>query len=129
MKEKQKKAGRAAGGIENTVPKKENPAETRRYPGIQMVRTGKWLRFLCKIQNRPVKEICECLGLGCPQSVYGWFGGRTLPSLDNFYTLSQLLNVPLHELIINWDEQLPGGFCKRAGKANIRILSYRLKLV
>ena len=93
-----------------------------------MARTGKWLRFVCKIQNIPVKKICECLGLGCPQSVYGWFGGRTLPSLDNFYTLSQMLHMPLDELIINWDEQLPGGFCKRVGKAGIRILSYRLKL-
>lgn len=125
MKEKQNKAG---GGSAEGERKKEDLSKISRYPGIQMARTGKWLRFVCKIQNIPVKKICECLGLGCPQSVYGWFGGRTLPSLDNFYTLSQMLHMPLDELIINWDEQLPGGFCKRVGKASIRILSYRLKL-
>lgn len=125
MKEKQNKAG---GGSAEGERKKEDLSKISRYPGIQMARTGKWLRFVCKIQNIPVKKICECLGLGCPQSVYGWFGGRTLPSLDNFYTLSQMLHMPLDELIINWDEQLPGGFCKRVGKAGIRILSYCLKL-
>lgn len=125
MKEKQNKAG---GGSAEGERKKEDLSKISRYPGIQMARTGKWLRFVCKIQNIPVKKICECLGLGCPQSVYGWFGGRTLPSLDNFYTLSQMLHMPLDELIINWDEQLPGGVCKRVGKAGIRILSYRLKL-
>ena len=125
MKEKQNKAG---GGSAEGERKKEDLSKISRYPGIQMARTGRWLRFVCKIHNIPVKKICECLGLGCPQSVYGWFGGRTLPSLDNFYTLSQMLHMPLDELIINWDEQLPGGFCKRVGKAGIRILSYRLKL-
>ena len=125
MKEKQNKAG---GGPAEGGRKKEDLSKISRYPGIQRARTGRWLRFVCKIHNIPVKKICECLGLACPQSVYGWFGGRTLPSLDNFYTLSQMLHMPLDELIINWDEQLPGGFCKRVGKAGIRILSYRLKL-
>lgn len=61
MKEKQNKAG---GGPAEGGRKKEDLSKISRYPGIQMARTGRWLRFVCKIHSIPVKKICECLGPG-----------------------------------------------------------------
>lgn len=100
--------------------------ERERYPGIEMARTGNWLRCICNFKKISVKKLCENVGLGSPQSVYGWFCGRTLPSLDNFYALSQVLHMPLDELIINQEEDLPTGFLCRVGEGNSRFLQYWL---
>lgn len=101
--------------------------ERKRYPGIEMARTGDWLRRICSFKKISVKKLCEHVGLGSPQSVYGWFCGRTLPSLDNFYALSQVLHMPLDELIINQEEELPAGFLCRVGEENSRVLQYWLR--
>lgn len=97
------------------------------YPGINMVRTGTWLRFICRARNIAVKELCSLLGLGSPQSIYGWFAGRTLPSLDNFYALSQIFCTTLDELIVNQSEAVPSNFCKKIGPQNARLIRYRIK--
>ncbi len=39
------------------------------------------------------------------QSVYAWFSGKTLPSLDNLYRLSRLLRVPMDEMIVDMEEE------------------------
>ena len=36
------------------------------------------------------KELQEYLGLSCPQGVYQWQAGRSLPSVDNLYAVSRL---------------------------------------
>lgn len=97
------------------------------YPGINMIKTGKWIRGICKYKNIAVKELCDLLGLGSPQSIYGWFGGRTLPSLDNFYALSQIYGMSLGELIINQEEDIPGDFMKRVGPQRARLMRYRMR--
>lgn len=46
-----------------------------------------------------VKDIQEYLELSTPQSIYHWFDGRNLPTLDNLYALSELFEVPLDLLV------------------------------
>ena len=99
----------------------------RRYPGINMLKTGNWLRCICRFRNLAVKELCDIMNLGSPQSIYGWFCGRTLPSLDNFYALSQIFCMPLDELIINQEENIPQRFVKKVGPQNARLMRYRIK--
>ena len=40
------------------------------------------------------------LGLATPQSIYHWFDGRSLPTVDNLYALSDLFCVTVDSLII-----------------------------
>ena len=47
-----------------------------------------------------VKEIKQFLGLAAMQSIYNWFQGKALPSLDNFYALSSYLGTELDSLIV-----------------------------
>jgi transcriptional regulator with XRE-family HTH domain len=103
--------------------------ERKQYPGINMERTGSWLRYVCRVKKISVKKLCEYMGLGSPQSIYAWFCGRTLPSLDNFYALAQVVSMPLDELIVNQEEHLPNGFCEKEGSKNIRILMYRMRFI
>ena len=69
--------------------------------GIDMKLTGRRLKSLCDRREITVKTIQKELYIGSFQSVYAWFAGKTLPSLDNMYRLSRLLRVPMDEIIVD----------------------------
>ena len=66
---------------------------------IDMRRTGAKIKSLCKERNITVKDIQRQLYIGAFQTVYDWFSGKSLPSLDNFYRLSKMLNVHMEDII------------------------------
>lgn len=70
------------------------------YPVIDVQETGKQLRRTCDQKRVSPKELQEFLGLAALQSVYSWFQGRALPSLDNFYALSCYLGTRMEELVV-----------------------------
>ena len=45
------------------------------------------------------KDVQEYLGLGCVQSVYRWIDGVNMPTIDNLYALSELLQVPIDAIV------------------------------
>ena len=67
---------------------------------IDMKQTGKKIKTLCNQHSMTVKRIKEALYLCSLQSIYAWFSGKTLPSLDNLYLLSKLLKVSIDEMLI-----------------------------
>jgi transcriptional regulator with XRE-family HTH domain len=42
----------------------------------------------------------EFLELSTPQSIYHWFDGRNLPTIDNLYALSELFHMPIDDFLI-----------------------------
>ncbi len=70
------------------------------YRQIDLKRTGTNLKILMEEKGYDVKSIQESLQLSCPQPIYRWFKGQVLPSVDNLYMLSILLNVHMEELLI-----------------------------
>ncbi len=70
------------------------------YPVIDVQATGKRLRRACDRKRVSPREIQKFLGLAALQSVYGWFQGRALPSLDNFYALSFYLGARMEEIVV-----------------------------
>ena len=77
------------------------------YPQIDMKKTGQKLREECMRQNYTVRDIQRYLQIGAYQSVYAWFSGKALPSLDNMYALSRLLGRTMEELIVCQKEENP----------------------
>ena len=67
---------------------------------IDMKRTGQNIRRLMIIKGLNVKDLQGHLGLSTPQSIYHWFDGRSLPTVDNLYALSDLFCVTVDSLII-----------------------------
>ena len=55
--------------------KKELP----RYPVIDIAETGRNIRRLRLEKSYTVEEMQTYLGLGCPQGIYHWQAGRSLP--------------------------------------------------
>lgn len=67
---------------------------------IDMKKTGQNIRRLMIIKGLKVKNLQGHLGLSTPQSIYHWFDGRSLPTVDNLYALSDLFRVSIDSLII-----------------------------
>lgn len=69
------------------------------------------------MRGMTVKDVQEFLELSTPQSIYHWFDGRNLPTLDNMYALSELFQIPVDALIIGNREfeygQPEGAACQR----------------
>lgn len=70
------------------------------YPVIDVQETGRQLKRECDRRQVSPRELQEFLGLSALQSIYGWFQGRALPSLDNFYALSCYLGMRMEELVV-----------------------------
>lgn len=68
-------------------------------PVIDKRKTGVNLRRIMDRCGLSAKEVQEYLGLGCVQSVYRWLDGINLPSVDNLYAMSQLLNVSVDDIL------------------------------
>ena len=83
--------------------KKEEDFE---YPLIDAKRTGSWLRCICKCKNLTVKDIQRNLHIASNQAIYDWFNGKTLPSLNNMYALSRLVNVPMEQMLLSEKQRL-----------------------
>lgn len=65
------------------------------YPTIDKIKTGKRIKLLMAERNVTVKNVREYLSLESTQSIYYWLSGKNLPTIDNLYALSELLQVPV----------------------------------
>ena len=69
------------------------------FPTINLRETGVNLHRIMDKRGITPKEIKEFLNLGSIQTVYNWFNGLNMPTVDNLYALSQFLQVPIDEII------------------------------
>ncbi len=72
----------------------------RTYPVVDMMKTGKNIKKIMRTKGFTVKDIQEFLGLGTPQGIYHWFEGRSMPTLDNLYALSEFFRMPVDHLLV-----------------------------
>ena len=75
------------------------------YPVIDMKRTGSRIKGACQERGISAKEIKDFMKFSSAQSVYDWFHGKSMPSLDNFYALSRLLHMPMESLLCASDQE------------------------
>ena len=69
------------------------------FPLINKRETGVNLRRIMDMRGITPKDVQEYLGLGCVQSVYRWTDGINMPTIDNLYALSELLQVPIDAIV------------------------------
>lgn len=70
------------------------------YPTIDMEETGKRIRQIMEQKKLSVKDVKQYLNLSSVQSIYHWLNGKSLPTVDNLYALSELLRLPMDEIIV-----------------------------
>ena len=70
------------------------------YPKIDMKATGENILNLRKSKGLSVKDLQRYLGFEGPQAIYKWHWGECLPSVDNLFALSKILNISMNEILI-----------------------------
>ena len=76
------------------------------YPEIDVYKTGQRIKRTMLVKGYTVREIQRYLGLASTQSIYHWFDGRNLPSIDNIYALAKLLKVSVDFLLVGKKEEV-----------------------
>ena len=69
------------------------------FPTINKKETGVNLRRIMDMRGVKPKDIQEYLGFGCVQSVYRWLDGVSMPTVDNLYAISKMLQVPMDSIV------------------------------
>lgn len=69
------------------------------YPLINLTETGRKIKEKIQEKGYSTKEIMEYMGFKHPKSIYAWYRGDSLPTLENIFALSTLLQIPINELI------------------------------
>ena len=77
------------------------------FPTINLTRTGANIIRLRKAAGLTVHDLQMVFGFNSPQAIYKWQRGQSLPSVDNLYALSALLQVPMNEIIISTSHIVP----------------------
>lgn len=72
---------------------------TRQDTVLDMVRTGRNLKRIMQDKGFTVRDIQKHLRLSTPQSIYHWFDGKSLPTIDNLYALSDLFCMPVDMML------------------------------
>lgn len=96
------------------------------FPVINLYETGQNIKHWMLLKGFTVKEIQEYLELSTPQSIYHWFDGRNLPTIDNLYALSELFCVPM-DILIKGNRKYSFVHCSLKG--NQRVFVYYEKLL
>lgn len=99
------------------------------FPLINKRETGINLRKIMDMREITPKDVQEYLGLGCVQSVYRWLDGINMPTIDNLYALSELLQVPIDAIVRGNRKQIVSDMlAKLLNSRESRLFAYREKL-
>ena len=69
------------------------------FPTINVKETGANLHEIMDKRGISAKDVQEYLNLASVQSIYYWWNGTNMPTIDNLYALSQLLRVPIDAIV------------------------------
>ena len=69
------------------------------YPVIDRLKTGNTLKRIMQQYGMTARDVQEYLGLACVQTVYRWTAGISIPTVDNLYALSRLMNTSVDTFI------------------------------
>lgn len=70
------------------------------FPVIDPIATGQNIKILREEKGLTVRDLQAFFGFEEPQAIYRWQYGKTLPSVDNLYALSAILEVPMERILI-----------------------------
>ncbi len=83
------------------------------YAVLDAKRTGERIRRLREEHHLSVEDISLYMGFESVQAVYKWQRGDSLPTVDNLYALSKLLQTPIDDILVG-DREVsisPPGHC------------------
>ena len=83
------------------------------FPVIDLPMTGRNIARLRREAGVSVRELQTYFGFEYPQAIYKWQHGECLPSVDNLLALAQVLRVPMEDLLVYEDREVPSFWAAR----------------
>lgn len=77
---------------------------TMTFPTLDLKATGANIAALRKAKGYSVRDLQEFFGFEQPQAIYKWQWGQSLPSVDNLYALSLLLDTPINDILVSTEQ-------------------------
>lgn len=74
------------------------------YIALDSILTGRRIKSLIMEKGYSVRKLQLLLNLSCPQPVYRWIKGQTLPSVDHLYMMHRIFGVHMEEMLVAKDE-------------------------
>ena len=69
-------------------------------PSINTVATGQNINRLRLAAGLSVRDMQTVFGFSTPQTIYKWFRGTAMPTIDNLVILAAMLDVTLDEIVV-----------------------------
>ena len=70
------------------------------FPVIDPEATGRNIVRLRRERGLTVRDLQRYFGFEEPRAIYKWQRGENLPSVDNLYALSRILQVPMDSILV-----------------------------
>lgn len=83
----------------SAITVKKEVTSMRNLPQIDSKEIGKRLRSLMMQQGLTVKELQKLLALSCPQTIYHWLNGDSMPTIDHLYSLCCYFEISVDEFL------------------------------
>lgn len=90
----------AGGGACGTAVHAGRGVVMKAIPIINMERSGENIKRLMDNAHMTVRDIQTIFGFSTPNAIYKWIHGTSLPTLDNILVLSDILSVPIEQILV-----------------------------
>ena len=77
------------------------------YPVIDLAETGRCIERQRRQAGLTVRDLQTYFGFEYPQAIYKWQHGECLPTVDNLLALARLLRVPMEDLLVYENQEVP----------------------
>ena len=70
------------------------------YPTIDLEATGKNIKSLRENAGLSVKKLANLVGFKAVQGIYHWQEGKTLPTMETLFLLSNIFHKKINEIVL-----------------------------
>ena len=69
-------------------------------PVLDLEGTGAKIKTIMKLRGVTPRQLQLIMDFPYVQTIYNWFAGKNMPTLDNLVVLAQILDVTMDEIIV-----------------------------
>ena len=78
-------------------------------PVLDLAATGIKIKTVMKQKGFSARELSVLMEFPYVQTIYNWFAGKNMPTLDNLIVLAQILGVKMDDLIVTQQVEIEVG--------------------